>query len=165
MTYKAKAVANLFIDIARENKTKLDQMKLQKLVYISHGWFLALSQGRPLIEDEVCAWKYGPVLPILYDEFKNCGQYAITDYATDFRIDNDDFSVIYETPTVDKEDSETRSLADEIWKMYGKLTGPQLSNLTHMKGTPWDIVYSKSPHSTIPDNLIQQHFEKLIDNR
>ena len=162
MSYKAKAIANLLIDIAHKNEATLDQMKLQKLVYIAHGWFLALSSGTPLIEDKICAWKYGPVIPILYDEFKNCGRKAIVDYATDFHIDADNFSISFSTPTVDNDDTDTHELANEIWRVYGHLSGSQLSNLTHMQGTPWDIVYLKSPRSEIPNKLIQKHFEGLV---
>jgi len=52
MTYGSKAVANLLIDVAKGHGQKLDQMKLQKLVYISHGWNLAIS-GNPLISDQM----------------------------------------------------------------------------------------------------------------
>ncbi|WP_131993555.1 type II toxin-antitoxin system antitoxin SocA domain-containing protein [Dokdonella fugitiva] len=40
-------------------------MQLLKLVYLCHAWTLGLL-GRPLLREEVQAWRYGPVFPALY---------------------------------------------------------------------------------------------------
>ena len=61
MRYKALAIANYYIDKANVEDTPLDHLRLQKLVYLAHGWHLAI-HGRPLIEESVEAWKYGPVI-------------------------------------------------------------------------------------------------------
>ena len=42
MTYSAKAIANEFLNFAKQDNIEISQMKLQKLVYISHGFCLAL---------------------------------------------------------------------------------------------------------------------------
>src|SRR5215510_7158653 len=75
--YDSKAAANWFLDLGQP----LTPMKLQKLVYFAHGWSLALT-GVPLIKDAVEAWRYGPVIPALYHEFKHNGARPITDRAT-----------------------------------------------------------------------------------
>ena len=160
MAYKSQAIANLLIDVAKKHGQTLDQMKLQKLVYISHGWNLAIS-GSPLINDQIQAWQYGPVIPVLYDEFKNCGRSPIMDYATDIEIDSSTLSVLLKPIFIKKNDSHTRDLIQKIWEVYGDLTGPQLSNLTHMPETPWDEVYKTNPRSEISNDLIRNHFVKL----
>lgn len=163
MSYNAKAIANLMIDIAKQQGSSLDQMKLQKLVYITHGWNLAI-QGEPLISDDIQAWQYGPVIPSLYNEFRNCGRDNITDYATDVQVTEDDLSFSFLPPKVDDGDAHTIDLANKVWEIYGKYTGPQLSNLTHMPGTPWDKVYKDTPRSTINNSLIKEHFISLSQN-
>ena len=164
MTYNAKAIANLLIDVAKENGSYLDQMKLQKLVYITHGWNLAIA-GHPLITDEIQAWQYGPVIPSLYSEFRNCGRNDITDYATDIQISEDDLKFSFEPPKIDRDDHHTIELANKVWAVYGGYTGPQLSNLTHMPDTPWDRVYKASPRATIANELIREHFVGLSRSR
>lgn len=74
MGYTAKAVANHLLDFGLTRKNEIPPLKMQKLVYISHGWHLALSDGKPLVSDEyVEAWPYGPVFPSVYHEFKHYG--------------------------------------------------------------------------------------------
>ncbi|MDQ6989923.1 MAG: DUF4065 domain-containing protein [Mariprofundaceae bacterium] len=160
MPYSVKAVANLLINIARERNVTIDQMKLQKLVYISHGWNLAIA-NTPLISDEIQAWQYGPVIPVLYDEFKNCGRDPITDHATEININEETLEVTLTPPFIPDSDSHTVALANKVWDIYGELTGSQLSNLTHMENTPWSSVYGDSPRSNIPNALIQEHFKQL----
>ena len=80
----SKAVANYFLDIAERDGKTLNPMKLQKLVYIAHGWHLAIRR-RPLIRESVEAWKYGPVIADLYHEFKKFGNMPITERATEIK--------------------------------------------------------------------------------
>ena len=68
--YSAIAVANCFLDIADAQSRPITPLKIQKLVYIAHGWHLAIYE-EPLIVELVEAWKWGPVIPLLYHEFKN----------------------------------------------------------------------------------------------
>lgn len=42
-----------------------DWMKLQKLVYYAQAWSLVWD-GRPMFTGSVEAWRYGPVVPVLY---------------------------------------------------------------------------------------------------
>ena len=160
MTYSAKAIANLIIDTAKEHGGTVDQLKLQKLVYITHGWHLAINES-PLIDDVIEAWKDGPVIPTLYDEFKNCGRDPIVDYATDVEVNEQDLSFRLYPPMIADDDQDTRLLVQKIWQKYGGLTGPQLSNLTHLPNTPWDQVYKVVPKGQISNHLIQNHFVEL----
>ncbi len=53
----AKLVANYFLKKAAAEGVTLDPMKLQKLVYIAHGWHLGLL-GAPLLRSPIEAWTY-----------------------------------------------------------------------------------------------------------
>jgi uncharacterized phage-associated protein len=44
----AKTVANYFLELGRRDWVAVDPLKLQKLVYLAHGWSLQFLQ-RPLI--------------------------------------------------------------------------------------------------------------------
>ena len=163
----AKAAANYFLDCAaREGKT-LNAIQIQKLVYIAHGWRLALDK-KALIEESVEAGPWGPVIPALYDQFKRYGNEPIEERATRTRMLNkgETLTFITETPAIDSECREARRLKpllDKVWKVYSGFTPVQLANMTHQEGSPWDITRKRHPgkrSASIPDSTIQAHFEK-----
>jgi len=165
--YNSLAVANNFIDLAINLGDKsVTPMKLQKLVYFAHGWHLALSEQQvPLLSESVQAWKFGPVIRSIYHEFKDCGNEPIEKMAEVFSCDMDSrFNSM--VPKIEPE-SESFALIKKIWEVYGKYTGVQLSNATHLPGTPWYITWEvnggKNEHGAIiPNNLIADFFKKQI---
>ena len=66
MTAWSAEIANEFIRRAAAEKRALTQMQLQKLVYIAHGWNLAIN-GEKLTHDDPQAWDYGPVYRDLWE--------------------------------------------------------------------------------------------------
>lgn len=172
MAYDAKAVANYFLDCAERSGQTLDPLKLQKLVYFAHGWCLALT-GQPLIEDRVEAWAYGPVIRRLYGEFKRFGDGAITERATEVtaRPGATGLHVVRFTPTIDacSQDAdqarEVRALLDRVWAVYGKFSGVQLSNMTHVADGPWQQTRSRNRgvrDPVIDDGEIRKYFRGAL---
>lgn len=164
--YPSKAIANEFLKLAaKSNSADVSPMKLQKLVYFADAWNLAFHND-PLIKDEIQAWQYGPVIEDVYHEFKDFGNSRITRMATD--IDFSAGKFISSEPEVPSTDHETHNLLKEIWRVYGKFSPIQLSNLTHASGTPWSMVAnaygSQLPRGvTIPNELIKQHFKAILE--
>lgn len=163
MVYEAKAVANYFLDLAQGSSKTLNPMKIQKLVYFSHGWHLSVNDS-PLIDEPVQAWTYGPVIPSLYHEFKRYGSGPITTPATSVEMIGDrTFKWHFVTPSVG--DEETMDLLAMVWESYGNLSAVQLSNLTHQPDSPWHKVYSENPGQkglVIPDGLIKAYFDSTL---
>lgn len=159
MGYDPKSIANVFLAMAEAEGKRLTPLQLIKLVYIAHGWYLALT-SKPLIRESPEAWQYGPVVPSLYHEFKKFGNSPITgrcEYAFDIAPP--------ELPE-DGEDGGLHRFLQKIWKVYGKYTGAQLSTLTHQEGTPWHEVWfhhgGKDRHGAdIPNDLIRKHYQEL----
>lgn len=155
--FSAKAVANWFLDLG----SPLNPMKIQKLVYFAHGWELGL-KGRPLINERVEAWPYGPVVPSLYHEFKVYGSGTITEPASSVEATGSKLRFVI--PAIPVADTEARALLAKIWDVYGHRTGPQLSAMTHIPGSPWHTVSTQNPgvrSVDIPDDLIQRWFSDL----
>ena len=143
--YSAKAIANYFLEHRKKFKRKgpITQMKLHKLVYFSHGWYLALT-GKPLIDETLQAWDYGPVVPSLYQEFKHFRNKNITEVAMDLEpIKGSKFSVF--VPAVAPDDQYTCELLDRVIKVYGKFTASQLSAMTHEPYSPWSEARKENP--------------------
>lgn len=150
MPYNAEAVANAFLELAKRDGKRLTNMQLQKLVYIAHGWSLALLR-KPLLDTDVQAWEWGPVIPKLYNRLKKYGAGYVTEL-----IPSDD--------TVDP-DSEEMSIIERVWEAYGDFNGPQLSAITHTEGTPWSLTWKSRPYGEIERGLIAQHYLQLLDER
>ena len=173
MPYSTKAVANYFLDLAERDGKSLTPMKLQKLVYFAHGWYLALTEGKPLVDEHPEAWEYGPVFPSLYHAFKRFGGGAISGRASDVRIETNPATgrrttFRFVTPTLDEDpDPSSRDFSKgvvrRVWEVYGPWSGLQLSQLTHLSDGPWYATREANPQrkgSDIPDKDIQRYFAK-----
>ena len=173
--FSARAIANYFIKRSLERGDEVTHMKVQKLVYISHGWCLALL-NRPLIHESVQAWEYGPVYPCLYHALKEFGKDPINEEIQDMTLENG--RLTFAPASIDSESNheeekkDISSLLDKVWEVYNRFTAIQLSAMTHEKGTPWHDMVSKFPEikqrpTPIPNSLIKSHYEGLSqdDNR
>lgn len=151
MSHSSVAVARYLLDQASKAGRPLSPMKLVKLVYIAHGWMLGL-YGRPLIREDVEAWKYGPVIRELYHEVKRFRHHPIPPAALVPGEGESDFGE-YE-----------KSVMDQTFDIYGRRTALQLSQMTHSPGTPWDVIYNEIGNSfAIPGDLIEDHYARLYE--
>lgn len=153
------AVANWFI----ENASPIDPLKLQKLIYFAHGWYLAL-RDQPLIDEFVEAWEYGPVVPSVYHEFKEYGNRPILKPGTAVERRSDG-TLWFVTPRVPNDDEFVVKLLRKIADVYGRYSGLQLSTETHKPDSPWAKVRSTSfgrKGTDIPDEEIETYFKQLI---
>jgi uncharacterized phage-associated protein len=98
----------------------MTNMKVQKLLYYTQSLYLALFD-EPLFDDEIQAWRYGPVCPPayrFYSKFES-EQLPIPD-ATDLLQISED----------------VQNLLDEVWEYFGELHAYYLSDMTHLE-FPW----------------------------
>ena len=161
--YAAEAVANWFIQKAMEDSKPINHLKLQKIVYITHGWSLALLD-RPLINEEAQAWKYGPVIKSLYHALKHYGRGGITELLSILDVRNGDLVVV--KPTTPQSDDDVHELLERVWKVYGKATTGQLVEATHMDETPWKEFYQEGNlNITIPNRKVKRYYEGLAKAR
>jgi len=129
--YPAEKIANYFILKGLLDEKPVTHLKLQKLVYFAHGWHLAM-YNTPLIDEEVQAWKYGPVILSLYHKLKHYGKTPIN-------------MTIPETPKETGLSSQPngelgedmRKFLDFIWRVYGRHTAVDLATLAHVSDSPW----------------------------
>ena len=141
MCYLASTIARYFIE---ESKGKKTPMQLIKMTYIAHGWSLAIN-NKPLIVEDVEAWKYGPVIPSLYYEFKKYGKNPVP------------YIPIEETNYIKPDD---KKLLDKIIEVYGYWNGLQLSANTHKEGTPWHQTkkWYTMGNPIIPEKIIRDYY-------
>lgn len=162
MSIHSTAVANRFLEHAEKAERRLTQMQLQKLVYIAHGWNLAIND-RALTEDYPIAWDYGPVYGDLARALRRYGVSPVTE-----KIKIGDFD-IGATGRLAKEistgsfDEDEVAIIKKVFEVYGKYEAFKLSAITHAEGTPWDEVFIKNEgkKSIIPNKLIKDYFYEL----
>jgi uncharacterized phage-associated protein len=156
--YDARAISNFFLDRAEKNRMPITIMTLLKVLYFSHAWYLAKFE-RPLAAQPFEAWRHGPVNRVVYDQFKHYGNKPIDTKAVSF-----DPVVMEFTPTHYNFDEETALFLENIFDYYSKFHPFRLSDLTHEKGGPWEIIWSEAgrravPGMMIPDDLIKDWFQ------
>ena len=122
-------------------------MHVLKLVYICHGWVLGLTD-RPLVDEPVEAWRYGPVVPSVYRRYKSFGRDSITTVPVD------------RSEMLGMQQREFIEVVEEVYRSYSAL---ELSSLTHQPNTPWDTTRRKyGIGAIIPNELIRQHYRELL---
>jgi uncharacterized phage-associated protein len=155
--YDARAVANFFIDRASEKSRPITVMTLLKVLYFAHAWHLAKYE-KPLVGQPFEAWKYGPVNRVVYEQMKEMGSRPIEKKLTSFDAIKCSFDV---TPYCFEAD--VNKFLGDIFDYYSQFHPFSLSQLTHEKGSPWDIVWNEAetravPGMVIPDALIIKWF-------
>ena len=160
--HSAKSVANFFLEKAKADGIELTQMKLHKLIYFAHGWHLALV-GEPLISEPVKAWRHGPVIDSVYQEFKHFGSKAITEKA--FHIEFSDSGQIEVIEFKENFSTNTRSILEQVYQIYKNFSATELREMTHAVGSPWHQYWkdgnSEFGNVTIPNDAIKTYFETL----
>ncbi|KAB7669204.1 Panacea domain-containing protein [Plesiomonas shigelloides] len=150
MSYSPITVAEKFAELAQSEGKELTHMQLQKLTYIAHGYKLAISQGQPLINDQVNAWKFGPVIPSLYHILKMWRGSPIP---------KNMLSMFSKHEPISDADND---LIGAVYQAYGNMNGIELSELTHKNNTPWEQIWrnagSNSSGAIIPDELIKKYY-------
>lgn len=98
----------------------LTNLRLQKLLYYVQGWALA-ALGRPMFEERIEAWTYGPVVEKVYQHFKEHGRELISPE---------------QVPTPDGVGDEDRAFIEAAWEAYKRYSASALVAMTHEEG-PW----------------------------
>lgn len=150
--YNCFDIAYKLLEFGKEEGIVIPQMKLLKLTYIAHGYYLGFFD-KPLFEDDVQAWKFGPVIPNLYQVTKRFGNRQV-----------DSFIIkIYTSKELSKDDEGFLKL---VWNSYKKLGGLELSTLTHKDGTPWSLTFKDGiPDLTIDNEVIKKYYKNLISEQ
>jgi uncharacterized phage-associated protein len=129
--WNPKAMANLFLDWFDQRRQRITPLKLQKCLYFCHADYLQ-NTGVPLVSEEFEAWRYGPVLPSVFQAFKHYAGQEIDGRATRF-----DPATLASTCPVATLDSEQYSVLREIFDLYAPVDGGYLSSVSHRPGGPW----------------------------
>lgn len=133
----AIAVANTFLEFAKEEGRSVTHMELQKYTFFAHAWHLGYTD-EPLISDQIQAWKFGPVIPKMYHAFKGFGNAPIDKYGVEFNVAKCEVNA----PVV--REGNLRVFLRKVWDAYKKYSAGALSSMSHELGGPWAQVYQET---------------------
>lgn len=135
MALPSTVVCNNILKRSFDENVSISPMKLQKLLYFVCCEY-AKNTNERLLSEDFCVWKYGPVIPALYAEFKSFGSSPISKYATDANgsvyIANEDTDVNF------------KKAVNVIWKSMKEFSGIMLSQITHLENSAWSNAYQNN---------------------
>jgi len=144
-------VSNKFIEIYNNNNESLSHKKLQKLVYLAYGFYLA-TQNKKLFDGKFEAWSRGTVSRELY--------YAI-------KIINNTYDVksVLDVSNQSTENADIiNQMASYIYRHFGNLTADKLEKLTNLPNSAWDKVYNNNElNIELQDSDIIVEMKNLIN--
>lgn len=150
MTYTSVEIARYIIAFANNDGKPINMTKLQKLLYITYGIYLAVN-GNRLFDEHPQAWPYGPVFPTTRNRLLKTDFYGI-------EISADEFKVL-------RSDQSINDLIGLVFRSFGDWTASQLTEWSHRNGSPWERTMELEGFrwgDRIPDNFIEPYFKMII---
>lgn len=124
----ANQISNYVISLTQNNpEENLTNLKLQKILYYLQGYYLAI-YDEPLFEDEIEAWKYGPVVNDVYHSYKVYGDNSII-------IPDFDFNFDYIN-------NAQKQFINKVYSYFRQFSAIKLMELTHSE-FPWISTFGR----------------------
>jgi uncharacterized phage-associated protein len=133
----AQQVADYIIASAHECGAFVSNLKLQKLLYYTQAWYLAIF-GKPLFTEKFQAWLHGPAIPDIWRRYNN------------YRWMNID-----EAATAPEFSDELSQFMKELMDEYLPLDASKLEQMTHRED-PWIIARGGIPMDQPSNNVIDE---------
>lgn len=114
----ASTIAKHIIGVFNNSGQPITNLKLQKLLYYSQAWHLAL-HGKSLFDDRIEAWVHGPVVPTVFREYR------------EFK-----WAPLPSDPMSSAPSADICRHITKVLSTYGKFDATKLEHLTHSEG-PW----------------------------
>jgi len=139
MAYKALDIANKLLSHAANNGEGelMSNMKLQKMLYYQQGFHLAYFNNTPLFDEDIEAWMYGPVVPCVYEYFKDKGSMGLEPFADEIALSDIE-----------------EKLFNEVFQVYGAYSASGLMNMTHQE-LPWQTTPTGVGNTISLEKMVQ----------
>lgn len=141
-------VAKYLLTLAESSNTKINPLKLQKLLYYCEGWTLAITDKELFPRENFQAWLHGPVNVTIYHEFN--AKYGMFD-----PIDNPKTTLLSTSVTV-----EQRAIVERVFEVYNQYSASQLEMMTHAE-KPWIEARGTLKPNMHSDTIIDKHTMRL----
>lgn len=142
------------------SRIKCTHLSLEKLVYLAYADYLC-SHSERLFEDNIYAFRHGPVIESVYSMYKRSGYTYVEpmEYDKDAKYVSNNVKaapvksrILFAKNGFDKVQSIEKTI-----KKYGHYSAGELVEITHRDGSPWSRVDSSRDYQVIPDELIKKY--------
>lgn len=141
---KAADMACIFLSLAGQNGEALTNLKLQKLLYYAQVWHLAVYK-KPLFNDKIEAWAFGPVIRDIYRVYKNCCFLPI-------KRASDNKKVL---------SKQQAAFLNKIYETFMPFTASQLTHMTQLE-EPWLKAYRKDKIAVISQESMKSFYSEML---
>lgn len=158
----ARELADYILLKAAKEGYFLTPLHINKLCYLVQGFTLR-NTGESAFHNRIEAWQYGPVIPDVYDAFKQYGRNSIRRlYGTGEPVcigsaqENGTISILMKS-LGDK----IVNIADKVIDGYAGADGGRLIGMTHEEGTPWSDTKQFLRNPVISTRVIKDYYVNM----
>ena len=132
------------------SKWKTSNLRLQKLLYIAHMYYVG-TENKDLIKEDFYAWRFGPVEPELYHYCKVYGADCIQ-------------NIFPKNGGVEEGDDEY-DILERVVEMSERVREASLVSFTHWEKGAWFDIYKRKKRygSLIPRDSIKKEHEHRVE--
>ncbi len=132
MKASVQSLCNNILSRAHKEKINVTPMKLQKLLYYVCVKYVKETGISP-IHEKFEVWKYGPVVPSVYFEFKPFGSLPIKGFS---------YNAKKKSMMIDENANPMLKLCiNYVWEKFKTYDGVDLAKRTHQEGSGWRTAY------------------------
>lgn len=151
-------VSRYIVNYSNEKKYSISNLKLQKLLYYVQAYFL-YKKKEPCYKAKIEAWKFGPVVPEAYEEFKKYGASEIPKINNYYEITENNNEIVvecigYKTDINQEDEKRIKEVVDD----FSSYSAAKIIRLSHNQ-KPWIDAYKKGVKSEITLEAISDYFK------
>lgn len=146
---KAYDVAKYILSVAYRNGDVITNLKLQKLLYYAQAWYMVNNNSEILFEDEIQAWRFGPVVPSVYEKMKRFKYNPIS-----MKLSEKDYETL---------DKKQKDFIEDFCNYFLHFSATELVSMTHNE-TPWIEAFKKGSHTKIDVTSMYTYYSNLLNN-
>lgn len=139
--YQVDTIANYVIKYSNKHNLDVSNLRLQNILYFIQAQFL-VNHDRPCFDARIEAWSFGPVVPIIYDEYNFFG-------STNINIVNKNVNEII--------DNADKTLRDSVVEHCSLFSNTRLTQITRRQ-VPWTNAFEMGKENEIKLTDLQEYF-------
>lgn len=156
MSYHPAIVANAFLRLASLRDTRLDQLKLHKLVFHAHVWSL-VRHRKSVVDAQPEAWEHGPVFDAIYYRLKGAGAAPISLFLETFDPSSGKHRGILPAP----DDTQTWDVVSQVMMRCGTCCNEEHCELGQEHDGPWASARQRQELHLQDEDIINFYGERI----